>query len=579
MIKWKFVFIRLGLLLAILAVIHFGTSPLLRFGVTTLTQWLTGSKLEIASLDASPFQTQVHVGEVKFADPSDPMKNLFDFSAAHLDFDQNALLHKKFIVTDGSLDGLQFGTQRTTSGKVERPETDPDAESSLINDYISGVGENVASGLTDLLTRRFDENFETVRYSKDVFERWPKEYAVLMQRGKNLEIRIREIRDLSKALQANPLNTLRDLPKVEQAVRDSATIKAELKKLQQSLVSHRNQILVDRNNIVAAKNRDLARINEIKNSKRLNGRSLSQLLVGDQNGQRVDLAISWIKWLRTTFPHPKKQLDANRSRGQTILFPGIKAEPDVLVRSLRLNGIGTFENRPYEFTGQIAGLTHQPERYGKPAYLHFESTGDIQFSVKGMVDRSQSIDHDRIVIKIPALDVSNQELEIDDKVQLSLSNSEVEINARIELIGNELSGQVKAVQKNVGLAIATNIQNEFAGELRTMLNEDLKAIEGFQIIAKISGTPESPKWELNSNLGPQIANAFNSTISRGYEMKKAELVGRLNRESDQALAKVSELLQSNEHVVSSFLKSQTSEIFQLENRVADLLKIGGLRFR
>jgi len=579
MIKWKFVFIRLFLLFGIFAAIHFGTSPLLKFGLVTVAEWVTGSKLEIGSLDASPFQTQIVVGKVHFADPKDPMKNLFDFSDAHLNFDQNELLHKRFIVTDGSLDGLQFGTERTTSGKVIRPKSAESAESSLINDYIANVGENVAGGLTDLLTRRFDENFETIQCSKDVFERWPQEYAALMQRGKKLELRIREVRDLSRSLQANPLNTLRDLPKVEQAVRDSTTIKSELKNLQQSLASYRNQILVDRNNILAAKNRDLARIDEIKNSKRLNGRSLSQLLVGDQNGQRVDLAISWIKWLRTTFPHPKKQLEANRSRGQTIRFPGIKDEPDMLVRSLRLNGIGTFENRPYEFTGQIAGLTHQPERYGKPAYLQFESTGDIQFSVKGMVDRSHSIDHDRIVIKIPSLKVSDQELKIDDKVQLSLSSSEVEIHARIELVGNELSGQVKAVQKQVGLTIATNIQNEFAGELKSMLNDDLKEIQGFQIVAKISGTPESPKWELNSNLGPQIANAFNSTISRGYEMKKTELVNRLNKEADRALMQVSQLLQSNEKVVSLFLKSQTSEIFQLENRVADLLKVRGLRFR
>jgi uncharacterized protein (TIGR03545 family) len=196
-----------------------------------------------------------------------------------------------------------------------------------------------------------------------------------------------------------------------------------------------------------------------------------------------------------------------------------------------------------------------------------------------MVDRSQSIDHDRIVIKIPSLKVSDQELKIDDKVQLSLSSSEVEIHARIELVGNELSGQVKAVQKQVGLTIATNIQNDFAGELKSMLNDDLKEIQGFQIVAKISGTPESPKWELNSNLGPQIANAFNSTISRGYEMKKTELVNRLNKEADRALMQVSQLLQSNEKVVSLFLKSQTSEIFQLENRVADLLKVRGLRFR
>lgn len=577
MIKWKFVIIRLSILVVLFCLIHFGTAPLVSFVLRSTVQMVTGSKLEIENLDASPFQTRMSAGHVRLGHPKKPLENLFDFEQAEIKLDQASLLRKKFIVTTGSVDGLRFGSGRTESGQIEK-DSSPQ-KPSLINNLLTSAGRKVADGLTSLLTRRFEENFETLRVSQEVLDRWPQEYDALLARGKKLESEIREIRDLATRFSDNPLNTLRDLPKVEQGVRDSVRIRNELTAIHQKLGAYRNQIQLDRLNILGAKERDLARIQEIKNDKRLNGRSLSQLLVGDIQGKRVDQAISWVKWLRETFPHPKNSIKASRLRGQTIRFAGQIDQPDFLIQTLRVNGMGTFDQKPYTFTGTVAGVTTQPEIYGKPALLKLEADGDIQFSVSGMIDRSQPVDHDRIELNIPELRLAAQKLKIDDAIQLKLGKANLKIVARVDLIGEELSGQIKATQGGVDVAIDSELDGSFAQNLKSMLNEDLSVINSYEIVANLSGTLSDPKWELDSNLGPQIASAMHNTLERGYEQKKNELIAKLDQETERALGKVAALVKEHEADVLQFISEKSKDIFQLEERVTGLLRKTGLRFR
>lgn len=579
MIKWKFVIIRISLLLLFIVAVHFGTGPVLQWVLTSTSQLITGSKLEIADLKASPFQTHFSVGRVQLTDPGDHFRNVVDFENASFNLDEAALFRKKFIVVDGQLNGLKFGTQRSESGALT-PTPDSDANpSNLGSEMLSGLGNSAVEGLTSLLTRRFDENFETVQFSQKALQYWPQEYSQLMQRGKALETRIREIRNITTAFKQNPLNTLRDLPRVEQAFRDAAAVRTEIGSLKTRLTQYRSEVIRDRNQILAAKERDLARIKEIKTDKRLNGKSITQLVIGDTQGKRVDQAIAWIKWMRKTFPHPKKSLYATRQRGVTIDFPGIKQEPDFLVRSLKLNGEGTVEGRPFQFLGVARGLTTQPARYGRPAEIELNSTDGVRFRLQGTIDRTKPVDFDRIVVHIPKMKVHRQGLELDDTLELDLGESELELIATIELQGDQISGRITGTQRHVSMRIQSELKQDFAQELTTMMNNDLELIRSFKVGATISGTIDDPHWKIESDVGDQVATALQSTLVRGYEQKKEQLLAKLNLESEKSIKKISDLLNSNEQIISNYLQTKTRDLLQLESRVGSLLKPSGLRFR
>lgn len=574
MIRWKPILIRLSFLAVILGCIHFGTAPLLSLILRSTVQMITGSKLEIDNLDASPFQTRLSSGRVRLGHPKKEMENLFDYAQSEFQLDKASLLRKKFIVTKGTITGLEFGSGRIDSGKL------PDNKvSSPTNDYFSSLGKKAATGLGNLLNQRFEENFELVQCAREVLDRWPAEYEQLLVRGKQLEKQIREIRDLAEEFKQNPLNSLRDFPKIEKSVRDVVYIRKEIDSVRTHLTDYRTQILQDRDNIMAAKERDLARIKEIKSDKRLNGRSLSQLLVGDTQGKRVDQAIGWIKWMRKTFPNPKDSIRASRSRGETIRFAGQVDQPDLLVRIVELNGHGTMDQKPYTFTGTLAGLTTQPEVYGKPAYLQLDATGNVNFTIKGMIDRSQKVDHDRLILNVPDLKIAAQDLKLDDDVRLQMDRSQVQIDARIDLVGDDLTGQIKATQRDFNLQLNSDWNNDFANDMKQMLNEDLKSIREFEIVAKLSGTVAKPKWHLHSDLGPQISVAVQNTLVRGLEKKKTELLVKLNSKTDETMLKLAKLVEQQEAKIVAFLGEQSKELFQLETRVSSLLRGSGLRFR
>ncbi|MEE2642455.1 MAG: TIGR03545 family protein [Planctomycetota bacterium] len=575
MIQWKFIVVRFSILAILLATLHFGSAPLLDYLLRCSVQSATGSRLEIEDLNASPFQTRVSTGPVRLGHPRKPLENLLDFERAEFKLDQAMLLRKKFIVTRGSVEGITFGSGRIESGQLEKADAVPGSQ---VSNLLAEKGEQVTEGLVSLLTRRFEENFETVRYSAEVLDRWPDEYRKLADEAKRLEIRIRAVRDLAASFRDNPLNTLRDLPKIEQGFRNVDRLRNELAGIRNRVSRYRAQVLVDRKNILDAKERDLARIDEIRTDKRLNGRSLSQLLVGDQQGKRVDQAIAWVQWMRKTFPHPKKTFQATRSRGETIRFRGQQDPPDLLVQLLRLSGHGTLDRKPYTFTGTVQGLTTQPEIHGQPARLQLQAEGDLQFTLKGMIDRRGTVDHDRISIEIPDLVIAARNLKMDDSVQFRLGRGRLHVNARIDLVGDRISGQVKATQKDFDLGIESEHQNEFAAEIRTMLNEDLATIREYEVVARLSGTVGDPQWQLHSNLGPQIAKAMNGSMARGYQKKKKELVARLNHETDQALAKVAGLLREQEQKVLDLVNEKSRDVFRLQERVGSLLP-AGLRIR
>lgn len=576
MIKWKFVLIRLSLLGTLLAMLHFGSAPLISLVVRTAVQMVTGSKLEIEDLNASPFQTRITSGHVRLGHPHKELENLLDLDQAELKFDQAALLRKKFIVTTGSVEGLEFGTGRLDSGILPDP---PEDSTQPASNFVADAGKQAARQLTALLNQRFEENFESVHCAREILDRWPAEYDQLLARGKDLERKIREIRDLAEELQDNPLNTLRDLPRVDKSLQDALQIHRAIESLKGRLTQYRTQIVADRDNLLAAKRRDLARIDELRSEQRLNGRSLSQLLIGDAQGRRVDQAISWIKWLRRTFPNPKDSLEAERCRGQTIRFAGQVDQPDFLVRSLKINGHGTMDDKPYTFTGSLAGVTTQPEIHGAPAYLQLDATGNIRFSLKGMIDRSKTIDHDRIIIEIPDLKVASQDLKLDDRNRLCLGRASVEITARIDLIGDQLSGQIKATQRDFALRLDSDMDHRFAREFTDLLNQDLQSVREFDVVARLSGSVARPDWELHTDLGRQLGDAVEQALVRGYEKKKAELIAKLEAETARSLDKIARLVQQQEAKIIAALQEQSEDLIRLRTRVASLLQPGGLRIR
>ena len=153
------------------------------------------------------------------------MENLIQADHLELDFETSALLRKKVIANHGSLRGLQFGTARDSSGELpqtSRPETDADEFGfggqavDMAEQWFENIGEQFSSDLVS--------QFESVRLSQQLAERWPNRYDNLQQRANALTAQVRDLQAKVKTAQANPLrhvDFLRNLPKELKSLNES----------------------------------------------------------------------------------------------------------------------------------------------------------------------------------------------------------------------------------------------------------------------------------------------------------------------------------------------------------------------
>lgn len=575
MIHKDLIIIRLFLLMGLIGVMHVGYAPLLGFLVRTTVQRDTGGQLDIENLDASPFGALVSTGRVGLVRPENSPGKLFQFNDAEFKLDWSSLLHRKFILTNGSVNGLKLGKEAGVSGRSGKElENKPE----LVNDLLMHKGRNIAPGLMSSLTRQFNESFETPRYSRELVERWPKQHRQLFLRGKEVENQIREIQEIVNSFANSPLNTIRDLPRIEKAIKSSAKIRNELLSIRNKVGQFRTQVIQDRNNLIAGMSRDLARIEKITTVTRLDGQALSQLLVGKQQEQRVEQVISWVKWMKTAFSHSRKPIPSGLARGKTVRFRGQLNQPDFVVQALQLNGHGTFGQQSFTFSGSLVDFSTKPEVFGKPAHLQLKAEGGLRFAMKARIDRIAEEHHDRITISLPEIKTAPRELDIDDSVRLKLGPGNLQVTVGIDRVGEQVRGQVKAVQTNVDIGIVSDLGNAFATQVESTINQQLKSIRNFEIVASVSGSLQEANWQLHCDLGPQIAGVIDNTLALHYQAKRKELIARLNQHASQSLEKVTDLLNQEQRLLA-YVTEKSRDVFKLGESVTRLLQTSGLRLR
>ena len=125
LIRWKYVAPRLALVILVALLFRFGLDPLLKWAIVAGGESALGAKVELVG-GRHPTARRPDRAQPVWLSPI-PIRRCAIFmqaDRAHLYLDTDALLHKRLVIRDGNLSGLQFDTDRETSGELaETPET------------------------------------------------------------------------------------------------------------------------------------------------------------------------------------------------------------------------------------------------------------------------------------------------------------------------------------------------------------------------------------------------------------------------------------------------------------------------
>ena len=559
-IRWKYVAPRLILLVVVALGFRFGLDPLLKWAFVVAGEAAVGAKVDLAEVETSLRDGTVVFRGLAITNPYSPLQNLMQAERAELQLDMNALFHKRVVIRDGVVSGLQFDTDRAESGELAATTKEIDESPSVLSPWLES-GNEMAEQWFDQLSDRLDtdlvEQLETPRVVEELEERWPQEYEQLRGRAKELQTKIKALEQGLRAVRKNPLRHLDQLGELQQQL---VAMQRELQSLQQKIEQLPRQAENDQQSVLAAKNRDEQFLRAKLQVSDLNGAGLSETLLGETVNERLVSALEWIGWARRQIPvRAAAKVQAARGRGTTVLFS--KARPRYLVERVQLEGLASLGGETLQIVGSLTDLTTEPHLVTKPARLSLQSSGASAFTLEATVDRREEVAVDLLQIDCPKFAVSGRALGKAEKLAIQLAPSTASVRVDLKLTDDQLAGEIVYSQPDVGLSLATGAAK--SKQLALVLEQALAGVEQIDANVVLSGTLNKPKISLQSDLGPQLATSLNAAVRRFVQERGEQLLAETQQKVDRQLQRLDDARQRAQQELLANLSEDQEVLTQL----------------
>jgi uncharacterized protein (TIGR03545 family) len=534
-LRWRYVLPRVAIVAAVVACVRFGLDPVLKFVIVASGETALGAKVDVADLSTSLLDGQITLSGLAATNPKKPLRNLAKADQMQLNVDLNALLRRRFVVTSGIVRGLKFDSERATSGALEPvdPAAEADAGPSMFEPVAAAAGDAADQWLANL-EGRFTEDLEsklaTPRVLAELEDRWKAQYEDLKVRADGLKAQAKQIESDFREVKKNPLRGAEQLGKLQQQLADT---QAQLKTTLAELAALPAQAKADRTAVDAARKQDQEFLKSTIDIAKTDGGQLTQYLLGETAHGYVAESIGWVQYIRSWIPKTKMERPV-RARGTNVHFVQ-RQRPKFLIERVALTGTARLGGQPLELTGLLTDATTEPALHQRPMQLHLVSGGAIGGDVLLTVDRRNGAQRDTLVIDCPRLALSERTLGRADRLAVHVAPGEASIAANLVLEGDELSGTIHLHQASKLAAATPAIRDDRIGE---MIGESLSDVDRLEATIELAGTLRKPKFEIDSNLGPQLASGAATAARKYLTERRDRLVAKVQGQVDEQLAKL-----------------------------------------
>ncbi len=509
--SWRILLPWSASLLGLFAAAHLVVAWAIEREIIRNGQMSVGARVEVKDTHLSLFGRQLTLHNICVANPLSPRRNLVEAHGCKLAFNPSAFLYKRAIVERGTISGLRFDTERKTSGALLESEAGLQV---AIIDWLDEGATHAAQVWLDRLYARFERNLldqlESIRLTEVLLARWPSQSADFAERAQSLSHRAEAFHAKVRDAQENPL---RHVDFLESVPKEIEQIRADLTALSRDIENLPNLVDADRRQVVAAREHDQQVLSEELQFEPLDANVLSAYLLQQQlTGPLADL-VSWLRWARQMVPGDSKPKLPKHRRGQDVLFAGCHPSPDLLIRTLDLQGTAHIGSQPLELVGTLTDVSDKPARHNQPMRLRLSARGSLPMEIQATIDRTGPVARDQLLVDCGGILIPKLRLGKSHKLQLSLAPTTASLNVSITLLGDKLSGDVQLVQREV--QITTSVGDTLAAHhLDRELEKTLGDIGSLATRVSLTGTLNQPQCKIWSNLGPAVAEALDRSLER-----------------------------------------------------------------
>jgi uncharacterized protein (TIGR03545 family) len=277
----------LVLLAAILALVYLFAGFAIRLGMVYTLEKAAGAEVNINRVSLSLAPLALNIRDLQITDKDKPTHNTLSFAQAQAALEVWPALLGYYVVNDLSIDGLAYGAERRSPGKVYRGELATDPSEPL------DIAEVLKVDLPDAKELMARINLQSQDKGRILQELLPNQQQQLDKLKTQLPTRekLEAIQAQIKALTDSKIADAADLAKKTQELRQlQEQLKSErdtLKQIQQQLTQMRDQLQQSVKDVRDAGATDWKKLQELANIRDGGLAPLSQILLGDYWGEKI----------------------------------------------------------------------------------------------------------------------------------------------------------------------------------------------------------------------------------------------------------------------------------------------------
>lgn len=491
-----------------------------------------GAKVELGAVDLTLVPTGLTLTHLQVTNPDKPMTNMVEIRRLTTDLDGLQLLRRKVIIHEMQVEGVQFGTARTTSGAIDDRAHRPDVSESKEDSRFTLPPFEVPN-VKQILEQEDLETLKLIRAIQTDIQRekefWKKRLRELPGKEKfaKYKKRIESLKNSTKGGVGGMLGGVDDLKTIKEDIEhDLAELKSTQKEFDEK-VALLNQRIAQ---VQTAPQRDVKRLKEKYSLSPQGLANLGQTLLGKQIGAKLKEAVGYYEMLGPYLEGMGAGGDGDverpkfvRGQGQDIHFVEHEPLPELLIRNAAVSlllDIGQLD-------GTIQNITTDQAALGIPLTYAFsgQQLQDLQgVTIEGTLDhRTPGQPKDTLSVKANGYGLQPVALSTQPDWPVTLDSGLADVTMNAELGGQDI---LASGNTELSSLVVSAGKPDDANPLTKALSRAVSEISSLSVQADITGTLQDYEVQIQSELDRLLKNAAGKMVKNlsarfGKELQSA----------------------------------------------------------
>jgi uncharacterized protein (TIGR03545 family) len=254
---------------------------------------------------------------------------------------------------------------------------------------------------------------------------------------------------------------------------------------------------------------------------------------------------------RKYLPHAKKlkgcprEKKPPRFKGQNIYFPFHYRYPSFLLKKAKFSGATAAgdTSRAYFVDGTLAGLTKEPNIYGKPMRfdLQLMKVSGNQYKVTGSLDHTTDVSYDSLWVSAKNFDLGEVKLKKSKYFPQAVKAKKGDIALAGFFIDDDIDLKLNLDASSVNFLYEQQAKDRISQVVRDVL----AGLTRLTLDTRLSGKADNYKLSMNSNVDQVLANQVKQTLQKNLREAQQQVENYVRAEVNKRQNEVESIMEEN----------------------------------